>query len=249
VEPLRHAGDRNGPTCDILIRSYWRDFGWLAYCLASIEKHCHGFRSTIVVVPSSSSARLRRLGDSLSRVRIELCDEYRDDYLGQQVTKLNADALTDADLVCHVDSDCVFVRDVSPLDLLRGGKVRVLMRPTALLGRHRPWHRSTEEFLGWSVAYDFMQHPPFTYPRWLYAHVRRHCVAVHGVALADYVASRPPRGFSEFNVLGAFAYERERDRFSWVDTSREDAGEPSCRWYWSWGGIEPSIRSELDALL
>jgi hypothetical protein len=249
VEPLRHGPDRTDPTCDILIRSYWRDFGWLAYCLRSIERYCHGFRSTIVVVPRSSGARLGRLGDVGSRVRIELCNDYRDDYLGQQLTKLGAPTFTDANLVCHVDSDCVFTRSTSPRDLVRGGKPRVLMLPTARLGRHRPWQRPTEEFLGWSVAYDFMRHPPFTYPRWLYGEVRRHCEELHGVTLEDYVASRPPRGFSEFNVLGAFAYERWRDRFSWLDTSLAEAGEPPCRWYWSRGGLGASIRAELDAVL
>lgn len=192
---------------------------------------------------------MARAVDARPGVRLEICRDYRDDYLGQQATKLAADEFTDADLICHVDADCVFTRPTTPASLTADGKVRVLIRPNALLGRHRPWQRPTEEFLGWHVAYDFMQHPPFTYPRWLYPEIRRHAREVHGVGLDAYVVGRPPRGFSEHNVLGAFAHARHRKRFAWVDTSAERVGEPPCRWYWSWGGLSEPIRRELDAIL
>jgi hypothetical protein len=143
----------------------------------------------------------------------------------------------------------VFARHTCPGDLTRQGKLRILIRPTALLGRHRPWQSPTEAFLGWPIAYDFMQHPPFAFPHWLYHEVRQHAVDLHGVSLEEYVRKRPPRSFSEFNVLGGFAYERRRDRFSWIDTSLEDMGEPLCRWYWSWGGIDAEIRAEIEQLL
>jgi hypothetical protein len=235
--------------CDIFIRSYYKDLDWLVYCLVSINKYCSGFRSVVVVVPRSTWSRLRNLGRVTSNARFEVCRNYRDDYLGQQVTKLHADLFTDADLICHVDSDCIFTRPVRPSDLMLEGKVRVLMRPIASLGRHRPWQQSTEEFLGWRVAYDFMQHPPFAFPRRLYAEVRNHALELHGVDLERYVIGRPPRGFSEYNVLGAYSYERHRDWFTWVDLNAEEIGEHVCRWYWSWGGLTSEIRQEIEALL
>ena len=230
--------------CDILIRSYWRDLAWLGYCLDSIRRWCNGFRSVIVVVPEASRSRLRRL--DLSDVRIAHCPDYRDDYLGQQVTKLYADELTDADFISHVDSDCVFTRTVMPSMLLDRGRARVSLQPTTQLGRHRPWEAPTSRFLGFAAPYDFMVHPPFTYPRWLYSDVRAIARERHGEELAEYVLHQPPRGFSEFNVLGAVAFARHRSRFSWVAAAD---GPELCNWYWSWGGLTPELRVEIERIL
>ncbi|MFD0151788.1 hypothetical protein ACWGQ4_30440 [Streptomyces sp. NPDC055721] len=218
----------------------------MRYALASVERWCHGFAEVVVVSPSTGSGAVRRAigGD----VRLAVCPDYRDDYLGQQVTKLYADEFTDADLICHVDSDVVFDRPVSPADLLDAGRPWIVRKAVGLLGRHRPWLAPTEEFLGRPVAYDFMQQPPFTYPRGLYPEVRALCLERHGIPMAPYVAGRPPRGFSEFNVLGAHAHAAHRAAFAWYDA---DAAEVPrlCRWYWSRGGIDAALRRELDGIV
>jgi len=217
----------------------------LEYALASVARWCRGFLEVVVVTPRSSAGRVRRALPSWTRLVV--CPDYRDDYLGQQVSKLHADEYTDADLVCHLDSDMLFTRPTTPADLLDDGRVRVVRRPVADLGRHRPWLVPTEAFLGWPVAYDFMQEPPFTFPRWLYGEVRAHALAAHGVHLDTYVTSRPPRGFSEFNVLAGYAYALHRMAFSWRDA--DDADRPAlCRWYWSRGGLDGALRRELDAI-
>lgn len=234
--------------CDLLIRSYFRDLDWLACCLAAIDRFAAGVEVQVVVPRSSWDWLQKKIGPRPG-VRFVFCPDYRDDYLGQQVTKLYADRFTRAGWVCHIDSDCLFTRPFRPEDLLAAGKAPIYIRPVSELGRHKPWLGPTEAFLGSPVAYDFMQRPPFVYPRWLYAEVRRFCRERHGMELADYVLSRPPRGFSEFNALGAFAYRYHRARFHWVDLSREDPGEPLVRWYWSRGGISPAIRAEIESLL
>jgi hypothetical protein len=235
-------------SCDIFIRSYWKDLEWLQVCLASIEKYCRGFRSVIVVLPHSSEPWLPRFplhGD----VEIKFCRDYGDDYLGQQVTKLLADTFSDADYLCHVDADCIFYRQTSPEDFIIDGKPLVLKRPCELLSPYRPWRKPVEKFLGWSLLDDFMQHPPFVFPRWLYQQVREHSVSAHNVGIEEYVTAQPPRGFSEFNVLGALAWQRYNDRFVWLDTSLRSPGEPHCRWYWSWGGMDGAIKSEISEIL
>lgn len=226
----------------MLIRTYFRDLPWLRFALAAIEAHCAGFAETVVVTPRWSASRVRR---SLPGwVRLVVCPDYRDDYLGQQVSKLYADECTDAELICHVDSDMIFCGPAGPADLLQDGRVRVVGRPVAELGRHRPWLASTEGFLGWPVTHDFMRHPPFTFPRWLYPEVREYARVTHRTNLAEYVLGRPPRGFSEFNVLGAYAYARHRPAFAWTGT-----GPELCRWYWSRAGIDPALHRELEVLV
>jgi hypothetical protein len=236
-------------TCDIFVRSYWKDLAWLELCLASVARFCVGFREVVVVVPRSSEAWLRRRLGRLEGARLELGPDYPDDYLGQQVTKLHADDYTDADLVCHVDSDCIFCAPTRPDDLLDSGRPRIVTRPYALLDRHWPWRRPTEEFLGQVVTHDFMQRPPFVFPRWLYARLREHALRRHGVRLERYVLSRPPRGFSEFNALGAYAHAYHPEAFAWIDASVVEPGPPSCRWYWSWGGLDAATADEVRELL
>jgi hypothetical protein len=234
--------------CDIVIRSYWKDLEWLSFCLAAITKYCHGFRSVVVILPRSTRPWLRRFalpGD----MRVEWCRDYRDDYLGQQATKLLSDTFTDAEYICHVDSDCIFFRPTSPYDLMDNGKPRIMKRRCELLGRHWPWRRPTERFLGWPVTDDFMEHPPFLFPSWIYAEIRAHALLTHGVDLESYIEAQPARGFSEFNVLGAYAWERHRERFAWLDTSVNMPVAPRCRWYWSWGGIDQLIRAEIEKTL
>jgi hypothetical protein len=147
------------------VRSYWRDFGWLRFCLLSILRFCSGFRAIVVVVPEDSRARLPRLGVTSSIIRTVVCDNYRDDYLGQQVTKLYADTVTDAAYVCHVDSDCVFDRKVDVRGLIPDGRPQILVRPRPLPARRDPWLESTEEFLQLPVLHDYMCRPPFVFPR------------------------------------------------------------------------------------
>lgn len=233
-------------TCDIFIRSYYRDFSWLAYCLEAISRHCRGFRKVVLVVPASSRERLDWLG--LKADETLTCPDYRDDYLGQQVTKLHADLLTDADFICHIDSDCIFQRRTRPADLFQDGRPRVLMARYARLDRHVPWKALTERFLGWPVANEFMRTPPYTFPRWLYPALRQHAQAKHGMPLEQYIVSQPPRGFSEFNALSAYAFRRHREHFTWVDVHRQAPPKPVCRVYWSWAGIDAKTRGELEAL-
>ena len=67
----------------------------------------------------------------------------------------------------------------------------------------------------------------------------------HGVGIETYIEAQPARGFSEYNALGAFAWERHRERFTWIEAVPCPSGTPHCRWYWSWGGIDDAIRSEI----
>ena len=70
--------------CDILIRSYWKDFAWLELCLRSIAQYARGFRSVIVVVPESSRPWLKRFSFDAPDLKLAFCTNYCDDYLGNR---------------------------------------------------------------------------------------------------------------------------------------------------------------------
>jgi hypothetical protein len=232
----------------LFVRTYWKDLDWLQLCLRSIDRYCCGFAEVVVAVPESSRPWMLR-STLPGAARLVYIPTYADDYLGQQVTKLNADLYTAAAFIAHVDADCIFVRSTRPEDLAPDGRPRLATRPIAELGRHYPWRRPTETFLGFPVELDFMQQPPFVYPRWLYPLLRDHCLATHGVSIERYVTSRPPRGFSEFNVLGAYAFRHHAEHFDFPTIGTPSAPPSHCDWYWSWGGITPEIRRRIEARL
>ena len=231
------------PSCAIFIRTYWKDLEWLALCLRSIARFCKGFSEVVVAVPSSSQAWLER-DAPLEGVRLIYVPNCNDDYLGQQVTKLLADTLIDADLIAHVDADCIFTRETTASELVGSRRPRIVTRPIGELGRHYAWRGPTEDFLGFRVTLDYMQQPPFVYPRWLYPQLRRHCLSTHGVMIEQYVMQRPPRGFSEFNVLGAWAHRHTSEHFEFVSVG--EASDPCCDWHWSWGGLTPELRRRIE---
>ncbi|MGB2712155.1 MAG: hypothetical protein WBC33_11645 [Conexibacter sp.] len=232
---------------DIVIRSYSRDFRWLGYCLDAVRRWCSGFRQVVVVVPERSKTRLSRWG--LRPDCLIVCCDYPDDYLGQQVTKLYADHVTDAALIAHLDSDCIIRGPLRPADLCdEHGLPRMVITPTSCFRGRGPWQDHTERFLGWPVSFDYMRSQPLLYPRWLYPQLRRHARARHGVALDDYVLNQGPLGFSEFNALGAYAHRHHPDAFAWQISVNQGYEETHARVFWSWEGITPATERELVGL-
>lgn len=177
------------------------------------------------------------------------CPDYKDDYLGQQVTKLMADKLTSSDYICHIDSDCVFSRPTTPQDLFELGKPVILMTPYTSLDPHIPWRQLTEKLLRREVLHDFMRNPPYTFPRWIYATFREFVLSTHALTIEDYILAQPSRGFSEFNALGAYAWHYHRDSFCWRQIAPDACSDGPCRVFWSWGGIDATVEREMQAIL
>jgi hypothetical protein len=218
---------------DILIRTYFRDFRWLRLSLLSIVNFVDGFRRLVIVMPDSSFERLR--GDEIplsARATVLRCPEYDDDYLGQQVSKLNADQFSDAPLITHIDSDSIFrARCSLPMLLTKNGRpvIRVLWR-----SRRRPddgWRRCIADFHGQPLPFDVLAPPPYVYPRALYGNLRRHCLLRHRVTLDAWCLSRRVDSLSEFGLLAGEAWFHHRDDYCWV-AADEETGWP-CHQYWS----------------
>lgn len=225
---------------DLFIRSYKKDFEWLSYCLKSCAKSAKGFRQIHIVVPHGDQHELNHL--TLEKVNI--CPKYPEDYLGQQVTKLNADLYSDADFICHIDSDTVWLHDVSPKDFIHKGKAIIYYEPYDKIGEC-PWQPIVREALGWKPEFEFMRRPPHTFPRWVYKEMRDFLQTTHKMPFDTFVATRPLRQFSEYNTLGAYAWKHHRDKFEWRDPKLD---KDTVRQFWSWGGIDGN-RQELEKLL
>ncbi len=166
------------------------------------------------------------------------------------MVKLDADKYTDAPYILYLDSDTIFTRDVTPELFFKEGKVVWMITPYDKV--KTPWQPIVEKFLKKPVAFETMRRHPMVIPRWLLAELRAFCEREHGVSLDQYILSQPHRAFSEFNAIGAFAYEFFRDEFVWVNTEEtppEEWPTLTVMQSWSRGGLTDEIKKVYEEIL
>lgn len=232
----------------IFIRSYHGDFKWLRYCLASIKKYAFEFTEVCLVVPISSKRALKT-SKLITDEKVFYCRDYANDYLGQQVTKLDAWRYTDCERILFIDSDTVFITGVLPDYFLKGSKIWMYKTPYRedLIGQAMCWKSRTEEAVGFPVEFEYMRRFPLMYWRSTLEAAVKYVEAIHG-DLEKYIISKPGNDFSEFNLIGAYAERFEVDKYLFIDTTKEPLVPTVAKQYWSWGGITPTISEELQNL-
>lgn len=110
-----------------------------------------------------------------------------------------------------------------------------------------------EKFFGKPPVNHFMVRHPFICPREVLAEFRQFCKYRHGMDLDTYVFSQAdPKNplalnFSEWQTLGGFCFEHQKDKFSWVWA--DDAGRPCIHQGWSHGGLKPEHRAEMECII
>ncbi|GJF32754.1 hypothetical protein KNE206_54540 [Kitasatospora sp. NE20-6] len=234
------------PVLDVFIRSYHRDRQWLDLALRSIALFASGHRRVVVVVPRSSLGRMEPSAIESAGVRLHTCRDYADDYLGQQITKLNADRYTDADMILHLDSDQVFTAPCElTARLFDHGRPRMAFEPDGTRPESDGWRRCPTAFYGEPVRPDLTAPPPLVVPRHVHAGVRAHCRDAHGRTISSYAHAAGFGGFCEFALLRGFALSREPERYSWVDTARHGRLLPECRNFWSRSVTPASVAAGL----
>lgn len=235
---------------DIVIRSYYRDQAWLTLALRALERFVIGHRKVVVVLPRRSLERLDRLLQRAdSRLVFRSCEDFTDDYLGQQVTKLHADLYTDADVILHLDSDQIFVAQCDLSErLFDGGKLRMNVQRSTDRAPSDGWRYCPSIFFGEPIAWDLTAPPPLAVPRRLYASLREHCMRRHGKSLMDYAMDTSADRFCEMALLRGFALLYETSAFAWVDGG-QSALIPECRSFWSRGTTPAEIAKEIPRCL
>lgn len=231
-------------TCDIFIRSYARDFPWLAYALRSIQKFATGFRQVVIVIPDTDNL------DGLTVERVIKVKDTMPGYMQQQSSKMYADAFSDADFFLYVDSDCVFTEPVTPETFMTEGKVNWLHTPWSKVGEdaQRAWGEVMRKCLGEEPTQELMRRHPQLIPRWALQEFRGFVAQKHGVSLEHYIKAQPLGAFSEFNTCGFYLWLHHHEKVNWINT--EEFLPPTVLVQrWSHGGISPEIREEIERVL
>lgn len=203
-------------TTDIFIKTCARDAGYHDYCMQSIGRFCRGFRDTVVVRT-----------------------EHPQGYLEQQVVKMHADTYSDADYFLVTDSDTLFVHPVTPESFMRDGKPvwhhEDFMRVCGGDPNTVCWFKVMKDFFGEDPKHEFMRRQPFMFPRWILGELRDFCFKKHGRTLEQYIYEYGR--FTEWNILGMFAWLHHRDAFHWHDTGVSVPPEQAHQ-FWSHAPLE-----------
>lgn len=229
---------------DIYIKSYHKDFKFLRYCLKSIAKFATGYNKIILAIPNNEINMLwNTIGEELKTLNISVVPlaEYGDGYLYQQWCKMSANQISDAEFIMYVDSDCIFHFPIDLQTLIKDGKSELLYTHYSKVGDAICWQQCTESILNKKVEYEFMRRNGLIFKKSTLDNIAKEYPDLERQIM---LSAR----FSEFNMLGAYAFFNELDQYNFINTDDWKYTEPVVRQYWSWGGIE-KVEAEINQLL
>lgn len=240
------------PSIDIFYVTHLKDIEWFRWSVQTIRKNLAGLRDIIVVAPEQDRERFEAL--SLDVEYHFIPDWPSLGYYWQQWVKMTADRYTDADFICHIDSD-VFVKEPCEISEFFISDLPVWLWATYAECPDTPWQKPTERATGQACPREFMQGFPFILHRQTYEKARAWLERVHHQDCETYIRkvhmhSEPP-AFSEFNFLGNVAWAEDPHLYSWVDRNHGQwpSGFHKTRQFWSHAPFEdhlPEIRQMLS---
>ena len=211
---------------DIFIKSYYKDFKMLNYCLKSIEKYLTGYNKIIIVIPKKDYQIYQSIVHTDLPIELHVVEEYGDGYLYQQFIKMTAYKYCDSQFIMYVDSDCIFDKHINIENLVSNGQPEILYTHYSKVDEAICWKQCTERFMNDVVEFEFMRRLPLIYHR-------ETLETIHNLEPnLESVVMNSGR-FSEFNALGAWAFVHQKDKYSFVNTDNWKPVDPLGVQLWS----------------
>ena len=231
---------------DILVVSCARHYPWLRYCLRSIVRFASGFRQVKILVPVEDCAALSPLLDEVPldgpTIRVMPYEDWPGKgFLRHEYAIMCADDFSEADFICHIDSDCMFTEPVTPEDYFVNGKPILVhasyhwlvTEQQANLGM---WQVAVERAVGWLPTQETMRRHPAVHYRKTYQKTRE-CIEAHtGMSCAAYVRAGVndfPQSVAEFPTLGAVAWKFFHEDYHWLDQEKGEWPYSKLTQWWS----------------
>jgi len=211
---------------DIFYKSYKADYKWLYASLESVKKYLTGYNHIHVVIPKHER-RYIKIPEGIQNLTIYDVSEYGNTYLYQQVVKMQASLYTGADYILYMDSDCIAELPTDINDYIIDGKPVIYYTPYDKVGDAICWKEPTERFIGHPVEYEFMRRLPLIYHRSTIEAVRK-----LKPDLEYYIMSQ--QSFSEFNAIGAWAFENHRSLYRFLNTDESELERPIAKQWHSY---------------
>ncbi len=211
---------------DIFIKSYYKDFKMLNYCLKSIEKYLTGYNKIVIVIPKKDYQIYQSIVHTNLPIELHVVEEYGDGYLYQQFIKMTAYKYCDSQFIMYVDSDCIFDKHINIQSLVSNGQPEILYTHYSKVEEAICWKQCTERFMNDVVEFEFMRRLPLIYHR-------ETLETIHNLEPnLESVVMNSGR-FSEFNALGAWAFVHQKDKYSFVNTDNWKPVDPLGVQLWS----------------
>lgn len=248
---------------DIFIKTWPQDYDWLVYCLRSIDKFFTGHRQVVILTESGGKhpalEHAHRMGAKViqeKRVREKghkSMGRIGTGYQVQKAKKLEWDLYTDADHVIQIDSDCMFTAPCTPdlwidadgrMTWWRMSRSRLPKAECDMWGDGLRWQDTK---LGPSQWYGMIS-PGFAFNRIWTAQfrdwVRQH---LGGLDMKGLFCSKKIPHITEYLIYPHWAEMQQGCPYDWVRTA--ELPKPPIKQNWSWGGLSPEIKTELESIL
>lgn len=224
----------------IFIRTYHKDIKWLDYCLASIHKNLTGWDEIVVCIPVGQESLL----SSLTTERVVTSKIYKDDYLGQQISKIKAHEHCKGDYVLFVDSDVMFYQGADVRDYFKNNLPVILKQHYSKVGAAICWKEPTENLFKQTIEFEYMRRAPQLFHRFTLEKFNTNFPDIE-----NYIVRQPYRKFSEFNALGFFAEIVQPDEYYFLNLDVEELPENKSKQFWSWSGLTNEDKLEIQKII
>jgi hypothetical protein len=210
----------------IFIKSCKKDFKLLKYNLLSIKKNVSGYTKLVLLIPERDKHDFDTR-DLPINTEVHYVNEYGNGYLYQQWCKMNAYNYCNTYYIFFADSDNIFDHKLNMQELVIDNKPEILHTNWDKVGEAICWKKCTETLLDDVVPYEFMRRVPVIY----------HASTLNKIALQypnlEYMIMESER-FSEFNLMGAWAYKYDRENYTFINTDNWTYTPPHAVQLWSW---------------
>jgi hypothetical protein len=230
-------------TTTVLWRSYDGDAKWLDFTMPKMMERGSGYSDHVVVGIDNQCTEVKKICDK-NGVRFVPDNEAAgipDGYINQQYTKLRADQFCDTDYVFYMDSDVECLEEHSVDVLFRNEKPLLLYTDWEDVGDAKCWKAPTAKAIRIDPQYEFMRRIPLLYPTSVVRDCREFMELLHLKTLMQYMNGET--SISEFNILGAYAWNYRRDLFTWTNTAHNDFEPIPFKQFWSWGNMKQQLEA------
>ena len=225
----------------ILCRTFDGDADWLDRAIPTWKEHCQGYSGIYITGIENECKKVQGIAvkHDVGFIADNKSSCIKNGYINQQYTKMRGDLLVDDEEILFVDSDTLCYYDHTPDIWKREGLPIMLYSDWSHVGDARCWYQPMLTTLGWKPPYEFMRRLPLLYHSDTIKRCREWIEGFHGVPLSMYLQSI--NSFSEFNVMGAFAFDHHPDEYYWSCPEKEDRHPNPFKQFWSHGKMSDQI--------
>lgn len=226
----------------LLIVTYRRDFPYLKYCLRSIATFADGFDPVLVVPNQHFDEAVALTRENCFNCRVSSGEEWEGKgFLWHEAQIVRADEwCPKADLIAHMDADCIFTEKCTPDAYMHDGKPVMIYASYDWLFKQQAnlmnWKVAAQNALGFEVENEFMRRHPSIHIPEAYKKTREMIEDHHRKPLDEYIKEQKntfPQTFAEFPTIGAVAWKFFNEKYQWINQETEPWPHNPMRQAWS----------------